>query len=298
MNTYRRAVSLYSEFVLTVLHSTTFFPATTQYIMLYVTHLFNKGLCYSTIVTYISAISYFSKMMDLPDPSNAFITRKLLQAVKRSNFKPDTRLPITPFILKALSENLARLGLSLYDQLLLRAAYTLAFHALLRVGEFTSRAISDQSKILQVTDISFPPRPSGEAVLQVTIRHFKGNVGASPFHIFIQPAAETSICAYTAVLSYLHVRPQLPGPLFVRQDSTPLKREFFTSQLKLSLRAAELPVDRYKAHSFRIGSASFHASTGMSDNEIMKLGRWKSSAVQRYIRIPKVINSPPLTKRS
>ena len=45
---------------------------------------------------------------------------------------------------------------------------------------------------------------------------------------------------------------------------------------------------RYKGHSFRIGAASHAADRGLSDAQIRVLGRWKSNAFHRYIRIPSV----------
>ena len=41
----------------------------------------------------------------------------------------------------------------------------------------------------------------------------------------------------------------------------------------------------YKGHSFRIGAASHAAERGMSDAQIRILGRWKSNAFLKYIRV-------------
>lgn len=47
---------------------------------------------------------------------------------------------------------------------------------------------------------------------------------------------------------------------------------------------------RYKGHSFRIGAASHAADRGLSDAQIRALGRWKSNAFQRYIRVPRLVS--------
>jgi hypothetical protein len=41
-----------------------------------------------------------------------------------------------------------------------------------------------------------------------------------------------------------------------------------------------------KGHSFRIGAATAAAIQGASDEDIQRMGRWKSQAFKRYIRIP------------
>lgn len=43
---------------------------------------------------------------------------------------------------------------------------------------------------------------------------------------------------------------------------------------------------RYQAHGFRIGAATSAAESGASDIQIQSMGRWKSGAFQKYIRIP------------
>ena len=46
--------------------------------------------------------------------------------------------------------------------------------------------------------------------------------------------------------------------------------------LKINLLLAGLPSSAYKAHSFRIGACSHASSMGISDDMIMKMGRWRS----------------------
>ena len=52
------------------------------------------------------------------------------------------------------------------------------------------------------------------------------------------------------------------------------------------LQWAGLDPTKYKAHSFRIGAATTAADMGMSETHIQLMGRWKSTAFRRYIRIP------------
>ena len=88
------------------------------------------------------------------------------------------------------------------------------------------------------------------------------------------------------LLEYLARRGNRPGPLFLNPDNNPVSRKFFADLMSLSLKAFGLDSTRYKGHSFRISAASFAAERGMSDAQIRALGRWKSNAFLKYIRIP------------
>ncbi|KAK6173009.1 hypothetical protein SNE40_016550 [Patella caerulea] len=61
---------------------------------------------------------------------------------------------------------------------------------------------------------------------------------------------------------------------------------FFYAHLQYSLKWAGLDSNRYKGHSFRIGGATTALMMGINERTIQQLGRWKSNAFQKYIRIP------------
>ena len=68
-------------------------------------------------------------------------------------------------------------------------------------------------------------------------------------------------------------------------NGSPLTRSQFTGVLAKAIRCLGLPTQVYTSHSFRIGRASDLASKGLSNETIKQLGRWKSDAVERYIRL-------------
>lgn len=75
-------------------------------------------------------------------------------------------------------------------------------------------------------------------------------------------------------------------PLFRLADGSPVSRAILIDKLSMTIKYCGLDPSRYKGHSFRIGAASFAADAGMSDSQIRALGRWKSDAFHKYIRIP------------
>lgn len=64
-----------------------------------------------------------------------------------------------------------------------------------------------------------------------------------------------------------------------------LCQDLFFQKLSICIKYCGLDPSRYKGHSFRIGAASHAAEGGMSDAQIRTLGRWKSNAFLKYIRI-------------
>ena len=68
----------------------------------------------------------------------------------------------------------------------------------------------------------------------------------------------------------------------------PVSRTTFIDQLSLALKFCGLNPARCKVHSCRIGAASHAADRGLSDTQIRALGRLRSNAFHRYIRIPLV----------
>ena len=73
----------------------------------YIGNLFLKNYSASSIASHLSAISYVHKILDLQDPTQTFITKKILKGCQASVPMRDTRLPITPNILRKLLNALA-----------------------------------------------------------------------------------------------------------------------------------------------------------------------------------------------
>ena len=124
--------------------------------------------------------------------------------------------------------------------------------------------------------------------LKLTFGNFKHSYNQRPFSIILH--RHNSCCPVQLLLEYLSLRGNRPGPLFLNLDNSPVSRTNFGELLALSLKACGLDSTRYKGHRFCIGAASFAAERGMSDTQIRALGRWKFSALLKYVRIPSLVS--------
>ena len=86
--------------------------------------------------------------------------------------------------------------------------------------------------------------------------------------------------------SYLINRGTNSGYLLVRTDGSPISRFYFTKRLNECLKFCRVDTQNITPHSFRIGDATHAARCGHSDNDVKKMGRWKSNALSRYICLP------------
>ena len=189
--------------------------------------------------------------------------------------KPDVRLPITIDILRKLMTTLHLVFLdNKYLATMLKAMFSVAFHAFLRVGEISiSPTAKHTIEIGQVIPSS--------SMYKIILKSFKHAISGQCTTIELHRSDGIKHLA-----AYLEIRPKVGGPLFVFPDGIAISKNFFNCCLRKSLKFIGLSSGNYKSHSFRIGSATHSASLGASDDLIMRMGRWKSNAFLRYIRLP------------
>jgi hypothetical protein len=111
-------------------------PAPLNDVMYYIAYLSYTGLSASTILTYISGLSYTHKLHSLEDNTKSFLVGKLLAGLRRKKpQKSDIRLPISIRLLKRLIQSLPSICFSAYESMLFASAFRLSFFALLRICE-------------------------------------------------------------------------------------------------------------------------------------------------------------------
>ena len=254
-------------------------PLQPAILALFILHLYSRS--YSS---YISAISYVHKLASVADPTKAPLIIQILKGYRKLTPVNDVRLPITLSVLRNLIRAFEHSLSSHYQSHLMSAMRALAFFAFLRIGELTASR-GNTTNIINLSQLDRLVDVQGQIqALQLTLHNYKHKNSGPPFVIFIYP--ERSCCPVQLILNFLAVQGAVSSPLFCWPDGSLIIRSYFVEQLNAALTFCNLDTKLYKAHSFRIGAASWASAKGFSDSQIRLLGCWKSSAFLRYIRTP------------
>ena len=95
-------------------------------------------------------------------------------------------------------------------------------------------------------------------------------------------------CPFQLLQQYLAIRPKYRhdhNQFFVFSDRSPVKPVQFNMFLRKLIAFNQLDASRYSAHGLCAGQASDLYAMGIPVDTIKKLGRWKSNAVFKYIKI-------------
>ena len=271
---YAKCAMRLRDFAVSLETPSIWFPAPVSLICTFIVHLLETGLAPSTILSTLSAISFFHKLFHFEDPTTDFLVKHIVLGAQKTHPSSDDRLPITIPILHKLCDSCTEVTSTAYAATLLRALYLFMFHAFLHVGEVTnSRNNIEWSHLTMLPDSA-----------TITFHRAKHLVGP-PISVSV-PSEVGQYCPIANLRRYLSMRGESPGPLFCYPDCHAISTSQFNAWLKLSLSHASLFSLAIKSHSFRIGATSHAAAIGYSETQIQKMGRWHSDAFKRYIRIP------------
>jgi len=242
-----------------------------------------------TMKLYLTGIK--SYQLDLGIDCKAFADPRLeriIQGIKRDHNEPErrTRTRLTrPYLLRVL----ASLSPDHYDDIVIRAAFTLAFAGFLRVGEFTYKEADwEMGPSFQKwlpTKSSIRISQDGQ-YMDFTLPSSK----TDPFRKGIKltiAASNDRGCPVLAMQQFYSVDTHRPhyAPLFCigRNKRNAFTREYVVQRLQQLARGAGLEREGWNGHSFRRGAATWAAEAGIAETEIQTLGRWRSDAYKAYI---------------
>ena len=218
---YRRAVTSYADFSKANFPTSPIFPAPTGVLAAFIAQLNTEHYALTTLLTYMSALSYVHKQAGMPDPAQHFIIKKLLAGTHKLSDKPDTRLPISSAVLYKIVDSTLFIVSSAYLRHMLQSMFLLAFHAFLRIGEITVHSRNKCDSVVQLGDVSI----SDTGILLV-MSQFKHNTSGRPVTLSILPTKDR-YCPVHSLSQFLKVRGPAKGPLFAFVNTSPVCRNFF-----------------------------------------------------------------------
>jgi hypothetical protein len=262
-------------------------------ILLYVVHLgVTMSRAAGTVKAKLFALRQMHIMSGYPDPLlNKPRLWMAIKGLERRRGPARRKLPTTPGMLRWIRTQLR--PESRPNDAVLWCGLMLAFFYLMRVGEYAHSGHWDRQKVLTPSDLK--GQAGGCAVAHYKeadelLLRFKSSkadqegAGATRNHY----RTHEELCPVEAVeLLEKHLghrmRNEPHEPLLRWEDGTPLTREHIQAILERSAVACDLPADRFRSHSLRIGGATalYHI---YHDVEIIKrYGRWTSGAFQGYL---------------
>ena len=262
-------------------------------LILFAAHCFSVlNLRYCTIKLYLNGIRFHYLQLGIDNPlckkdCNLQRLHAILRAIKRIQCSPvRRRLPITFNILYALCDALRKGIFSPFINLMLEAAFCVAFFGFLRCGEFTCRTEFKSDTHLTMGDVTIAKDAS-------SIRLHLKTSKTDPFRRGVEVNLFKTghrVCPVMAVTNYLRTLPRIHKrknqPFFLNNQLQPLTRDFFLQQLKALLQYLGLDCGQFSGHSFRAGAATSCSAAGIEDHLIQTLGRWSSNCYIRYIHTP------------
>lgn len=273
---YAKVADQLRSFTRTHFNTEKWFPATSQQVILFISDMLAHRRAPSTVSSALSALSYLHKLYDVADPTANFVIKKIVQGASKTTPQTDLRAPITIASLSDLMDSLRAVCSSAREVTLFRAMFSLMFFGFLRVGEVT-----DSPNNIAVSHLTL-----STASLVIKFVKYKHHQGL-PKSLLIkeQPIG----CPVKALTEYVRIRGSVDGPLFVDTNFKPISSFRFSDIFKRTLSYIGLDPAIFKPHSFRIGAATHAFLSGASMDEIQLMGRWKSHAFRKYIRVESLI---------
>ena len=191
-------------------------------------------MAFSTITSYLSAISYVHKLKGLLDPTKSFLIQKLLTALGRRQ-PVGIRLPVTRPVLHELVRALSFTNSSAFQCSLVSALFLLAFYGLFRIGELTAKSDRFASSVVQFGNLTFLSRNGRTHVAKITISEYKHNTSRRPFDILIAREVCSAFFLVLALIQYSEFRGPSSVPLFCHADQSPILTHHFNVELQRCL---------------------------------------------------------------
>ena len=281
------------------------FPLSPADVLTFLAWLINRGLRANTVQVYLSGLrmshitSGFFGVRLYED-----IVTHMVRGLKQRDLVGDKvkgkvgRLPVTMDIMTKLRVAIRKSKWDMDKKRLVWAVCCLAFNGSFRIHELLSRETRsyDPTSTLLKRDVTLARCEDKESrleteVLQVYLKSPK-EARLSDGVVVDLFSTSSFFCPVVAYRKYLDSLPFLPAdnsPIFRTSGGAGYTGAGFNLDLRSLLRGqVDYARGKITSHSFRAGLATEMARLGYEDQEIMNIGRWRSSAYLDYVKCPRV----------
>lgn len=242
----------------------------------YLLFLRESGVSAAVAQRRLSGLSFHFKLRNWPDSTKSFVIRQALKGWKKEYVRTEHRRPVSYSLLVRLLGATDSICSSPFEATLFRACFCLAFFAALRVGELVPPSRVGGGGLLS-DDVIL-----ANGALRVRIRRSKTDIFGRGEWVPLHGVSGLA-CPVRAVGDYIALRP--PGVHFlVHEDGTAVSRYQFQAIFKNCLQEVGVRACEFGTHSFRIGAATEASRAGLSNEEVQRIGRWRSSCFAGYVR--------------
>ena len=190
----------------------------------------------------------------------------------------------------------------IYDQqpylsLMYRAIFTLGYYGLMRIGELMEgdhpvKACNfhigqNKRKILLIL-LSSKTHSEGDLPQRIKIAESKRSKSDTTTQIRLNGQDVSFFCPFQVLNEYRIARGRYEDQnenLFIFKDRTPVKPSHAAEVLRQCLENINLDLHLYTFHCLRSGRACDMLKQGYTIEQIKYLGRWKSNAVYKYLKL-------------
>lgn len=257
--------------------------STQDRLLAFVWEQFQEGRSRASMAAALAGISFHSRLRGEEDPTRSFILSKALRGWAR--LRPaaaDVRRPIDRRLLRDMLGVLPVVAESSFEALLFGLAFSAAFFGAFRVGELVAASKRSVNTGLMWADVSVRE----DAILCRLPRSKTDQLGRGRW-VTLNAQPDDPACPVGLAASYSRSRPSGGSQWLLHRDGAPLTRFQFGAVLKVCLSQLGLEGKEYGTHSFRIGAATCAAVAGLPAADIQALGRWRSGAFKKYVRLDK-----------
>lgn len=188
----------------------------------------------------------------------------------------ESRRPVSYALLKSLLGSLLSICLSPYETSLFSTLFGLAFFWAFRACELVPPSRNKPGGLSR-EDVVLGPDS-----VRLRVKRSKTDQFGRGSWVHLRPATGT-VCPVELVRTFLCGRAQ-GVQFFVHEDGSPVTRFQFSSLFKRCLTACGANAAEFGLHSFRIGAATEAVRAGLPEEQVMRLGRWRSQCYVGYVR--------------